>query len=93
MKLYDCPHCAKPGISLLRRNFLGPAFPATCRTCGRKIGVPWSSMLLYVPVSVVLAALTVAAAYRYGFAVAAVVFGFGTILMQPLVLRIPLIRR
>jgi hypothetical protein len=49
MAMHACPHCGGPGITTLRRNSLGPAFPATCRSCGRKIGVPWSSMLAMLP--------------------------------------------
>ena len=39
--MYLCPHCNKPGISVLRRACLGPGFPATCTACGAKVGVPW----------------------------------------------------
>ena len=38
--MYLCPHCSKPGISVLRRAFLGPGIPATCTACGAKVGVP-----------------------------------------------------
>ena len=48
--MHACPHCGGPGISTLRRWSLGPALPATCQSCGRKIGVPWGrSMLTLVP--------------------------------------------
>ena len=48
--MYACPHCGKPGISLFRRAFLGPAIPATCVTCGRKSGVPLGkSMMALLP--------------------------------------------
>jgi hypothetical protein len=39
--VYLCPHCNKPGISVLRRACLGPGIPATCTACGAKVGVPW----------------------------------------------------
>jgi len=39
--MYLCPHCKNPGISALRRAWLGPAIPATCTACGAKVGVPW----------------------------------------------------
>lgn len=29
--------------------WLGPAIPATCRACGQKIGVPYSSVWTLVP--------------------------------------------
>ena len=45
-----CPHCNKSGISVLRRAFMGPLLPATCRECGGKVGVPMGkSMLAFVP--------------------------------------------
>ena len=48
--MYACPHCNKPGISLLRRATLGPALPAKCAACGAKVGVPWGrSFLALVP--------------------------------------------
>lgn len=47
--MYTCPHCKQPGISRLRKLSLGPALPATCKACGRKVGVPYSSMLALVP--------------------------------------------
>lgn len=47
--MHACPHCGGPGITTFRRYSLGPAVPATCHTCGRKIGVPWTSMLAMLP--------------------------------------------
>lgn len=44
--MYACPHCNKPGISLLSRATLGPALPAKCAACGAKVGVPWGSSFL-----------------------------------------------
>jgi hypothetical protein len=49
MALLSCPHCGQPGISRARKFALGPAIPATCRSCDRQIGVPWSSMLAGLP--------------------------------------------
>ena len=42
--MYQCPHCEKPGITVLRKVFLSPGMPATCKSCGKMIGVtygPW----------------------------------------------------
>jgi len=47
--MYNCPHCEKPGISVMRKMALGPAIPATCKSCGAKVGVPYSSMLTAIP--------------------------------------------
>ena len=48
MAMLQCPHCDGPGISTIRKLYLGPAIPATCRTCGRKIGVPYVRSFLAV---------------------------------------------
>ncbi len=47
--MYNCPICNQPGIPVWRKLMLGPALPTTCRQCGKKVGVPWSSMLSVVP--------------------------------------------
>jgi predicted RNA-binding Zn-ribbon protein involved in translation (DUF1610 family) len=49
MAMHACPHCGGPGITTFRRYSLGPAVPATCQSCGRKIGVPWTSLLAMLP--------------------------------------------
>jgi len=55
--MYICPHCNKPGISALRRAFLGPAIPATCSACGGKVGVPmYKSMLATAPFIIAIVA-------------------------------------
>lgn len=41
-----CPCCGEDSISLLRRLSLGPAFPARCKSCNRKIGVSYKGTLL-----------------------------------------------
>jgi len=43
-----CPHCGDPAVSVLRKLFLGPALPARCRNCARRVGVPyvWSLLAL-----------------------------------------------
>jgi uncharacterized paraquat-inducible protein A len=43
--MHECPHCNQRGISTLRKLSLGPAVPATCQACGRKVGVPWGRSL------------------------------------------------
>lgn len=49
MNQHNCPHCGEPGISALRKCCLGPAFPAKCRECGKKVGVPYWSILTILP--------------------------------------------
>ena len=56
--MYACPHCNKPGVSALRRALLGPAIPATCTVCGRKVGV--SAVRSLVAVAPFMVAVTVA---------------------------------
>ena len=46
MEKLICPHCGKPGISVMRKICLGPAWAATCRACGKKVGVPYKAMVL-----------------------------------------------
>jgi len=48
----QCPHCGQNGITELRRLCLGPALPAKCTECGRKIGVPYWSLLTLAPIFV-----------------------------------------
>ena len=52
--MYACPHCGEPGIGLVRKMFLGPVVSATCRSCRRKVGVPWWSVVWMVPFFVAL---------------------------------------
>ena len=47
--MYNCPHCGRPGISIIRKLFLGPGIPAKCRVCGRKVNVPRTSMIAVIP--------------------------------------------
>lgn len=49
MFMHACPHCGGPGITTFRKYLLGPALPAPCRSCGRKIAVPPASLLTLVP--------------------------------------------
>lgn len=86
--MHACPHCGRPGISSGRKLSLGPAVPATCRSCGRKIGVPWSSMLAMIPA---LAGLQAAAYFRTPLAVAAA--GAGVLAMFLLWRYVPLVKR
>ena len=38
--MYTCPHCDKPGISRVKKLFLGPpAVPSSCKACGKRVGV------------------------------------------------------
>ena len=91
MRTYSCPHCKQPGISALRRACLGPAIPATCSSCGRKVGVPWSKSCI-ASTPFVLAML--ATALIPSVAVSAVVLVFGAVAMFALFfLYVPLERR
>ena len=49
MSKLRCPHCGKPGITVMRKMSLGPAVPATCKSCGKKVGVPYIAMLAVIP--------------------------------------------
>ncbi len=43
--MYFCPHCEKPGITALRKALLSPGMPATCKSCGKMIGVTYGSWI------------------------------------------------
>ena len=47
--MHTCPHCGGPGITTARKLILGPATRATCRACGRRVGVPGYAMLAVLP--------------------------------------------
>lgn len=49
MVKHPCPHCGEATISGLRRACLGPALPTKCSSCGRKVGVPWWSLVVILP--------------------------------------------
>ncbi len=42
---YICPHCNQPGLSTLRRAYLGAASPATCTSCGKRINISYRHSL------------------------------------------------
>jgi endogenous inhibitor of DNA gyrase (YacG/DUF329 family) len=60
-----CPHCGKPGISILRKMFLGPAVPAKCKVCGKKVGVPYTSMLAIIPFNAAILASAVVEPFAF----------------------------
>ncbi len=47
--MHDCPTCRQPGVTRLRKAFLGPALPAKCRACGALVGVPPWSIVVMLP--------------------------------------------
>lgn len=49
MPMHACPHCGGPGITTFGKYLLGPACPAPCRSCGRNIVVPLTSVLTLIP--------------------------------------------
>lgn len=88
MSMHPCPHCGGPGISSSRKLSLGPAVPATCRSCGRKIGVPWGGMVTMIPFFIGMAA---AAYFQTPLAIA--LPAAGMIAMFFLWRYVPLVRR
>ena len=89
--MYICPHCNQPGITALRRAFLGPAIPATCKSCGRKVGVPFGkSYLVALPFGLsILVAMFLPSTLE---AVVAVLLGTGATFALDY-LYVPLVRR
>ncbi|MDI6737122.1 MAG: zinc ribbon domain-containing protein [Nanoarchaeota archaeon] len=49
ISMYECPICHMPGIPVWRKACLDPAYPTNCKNCGKKVGVPYSSMLAMLP--------------------------------------------
>ena len=76
--MYLCPHCSKPGVSVLRRAFLGPAIAATCSSCGGKVGVPWGKSM--IALSPFLLAI-LGSAFAPSFAAAAAIWVAGAVVM------------
>jgi hypothetical protein len=71
--MYNCPHCDKPGISVLRRFSLGPAVPTTCHQCGKKVGVSYrKSFWAFVPFGLSLVAAYLVRPIGFSIAIAAV---------------------
>ena len=91
MSHLDCPHCGKPAITPLRKMFMGPGFPARCRVCGGKVGVPYSAARL----SSIASALTLGALVLVrSFASLVVVLAAGFALASYLqIRRVPLVPR
>lgn len=57
--MYKCPHCGQPGISKIRKMFLGPGLTITCKACGKKVGVPHTARLAGIPCYVALFAAVI----------------------------------
>lgn len=43
--MYKCPHCEEPGVTVLRKALLSPGMPATCKSCGKLIGITYGSWI------------------------------------------------
>ena len=43
--MYQCPHCHKKAVTVLRKIFLSPGMPAACRSCGRSVSVTYRHWL------------------------------------------------
>ena len=49
--IHICPYCNNPGISSFRKLFVGPPRgTATCKRCGKKVGVPNYAAITYIPI-------------------------------------------
>jgi hypothetical protein len=52
-----CPHCARPGISPLRKAIMSPGISAVCTVCGKPSGIRYPSWLTaMLPGSVLMVA-------------------------------------
>jgi hypothetical protein len=43
--MFNCPHCGKPAITVLRKTILGPGVPVTCQSCGKNIKITYPAWL------------------------------------------------
>lgn len=76
--MFTCPNCNRPGVSVARKMCLGPAIPATCTACGKKVGVPWFSVVAVFPAL----GAAVCAGFVDGIAVKALLLAIGFALMS-----------
>lgn len=49
MKAFACPHCRRESITPLQKWSTGPLLPTTCKACGGKVGVPFTTLLWMTP--------------------------------------------
>lgn len=40
-----CPHCNQKGVTILRKIVLSPGMPATCKSCGKPVGVTYGDWI------------------------------------------------
>lgn len=52
-----CPYCSCPAISWARKMYLGSATSAACRSCGKKVTIPYWAMVSVVPFLIALVAI------------------------------------
>ena len=50
MTKLDCPYCGQACVSVVGKTFVGAGVKATCQACGRKVRVPWLSVVVeFIP--------------------------------------------
>jgi endogenous inhibitor of DNA gyrase (YacG/DUF329 family) len=50
LRKHVCPHCGKPGISILKKAFLGPSTTRRCDLCGNTVSVrPTNFLIVWIP--------------------------------------------
>ena len=69
--MLTCPYCTRPSMTLLRKCFLGPEEAVPCKSCGKRVGVPWGAVAAAVPVALgILAAVKLDAPWNVVGAIA-----------------------
>lgn len=48
--VYACPHCQQPCLSFWRKQALGPATSAKCKSCGKAVSVGPGALLTMLPI-------------------------------------------
>lgn len=90
--MFKCPHCNKLGITFIRKMFLGPFLPTTCKYCHKKVSVPYSSLLLVIP-GIIAIIITIVSFYFDHFLIGIALFIVVSIIMSIIQIRLPLIPR
>jgi hypothetical protein len=43
--MFNCPHCGKLAITVLKKAILGPGVPVTCQSCGKNLKITYPAWL------------------------------------------------
>ena len=52
--MFECPHCHERSIGLVQKLSIGTANPTHCKQCGKRVGIPNQSLLLFIPTFILM---------------------------------------